>query len=218
MKNLLFGLMAIVLFTNMSFGQVSYSLIEVQDGGDPIIENTIEREIKILAVKLYDYEYQKSQIPKSGMNSNNNITIQNLNSSITKTKELLIPKCVNYLKTKFNFNDNDVIECFGSLNNNSIISGVSILIGIKQFNPNILNPLEFSELSNEITNRVGPTVMGCLLEAVGVTAIMEILENGIEKMGKSAVKKLLKKVASKYLGFVGGALAIYDFGECMDWW
>jgi hypothetical protein len=31
-------------------------------------------------------------------------------------------------------------------------------------------------------------------------------------------KKLLTKVATKYLGYVGAAIAVYEFGDCMDWW
>lgn len=54
--------------------------------------------------------------------------------------------------------------------------------------------------------------------AVGVTAIQEFLQNGINGMPKSGVRKLLKKVATKYLGAIGAAVAVYEFGDCMEWW
>lgn len=222
MKNLLFSFMAIVLFTNLSFGQRTTStnntLLEAEILSSPIIQNSEELEIKNLATSLHDYEFQISQIPKAGINSANNSQISALNASILETKNLLVPKCVTYLKVKWNFNDNDIVECFGSLSNHSIIPGVCTLIGIKQFDPNSIDATQFSGIAGELSSRVGPTVMGCLLEAVGVNAITELLEGGIQKMGKSAVKKLLKKVVSKYLGAVGAVLAGYDFGECMDWW
>ncbi|MDR1582809.1 MAG: hypothetical protein LBS55_06055 [Prevotellaceae bacterium] len=58
----------------------------------------------------------------------------------------------------------------------------------------------------------------CLLHAIGFAGAYELMRNGITRMSKGAVKKLLIKVASRYLSWVGLAIAVYEFGDCMDWW
>ena len=61
-------------------------------------------------------------------------------------------------------------------------------------------------------------IFDCALSAIGITAIGELISNGISKMGKRAVRVLMRKIASKYLGWVGAAIAAYEFGDCMEWW
>lgn len=55
----------------------------------------------------------------------------------------------------------------------------------------------------------------CALQAIGITAILELAQGGIKKLGKKGALKVLKKVAAKYLGWVGAAYAIYEFADCM---
>jgi len=61
-------------------------------------------------------------------------------------------------------------------------------------------------------------VFDCALMAVGITAIGDLISSGINGMSKSAVKKVLKKVAVRYTGWVGAGIALYEFGDCMFWW
>jgi hypothetical protein len=61
-------------------------------------------------------------------------------------------------------------------------------------------------------------VFDCAMQALGINVVFELMGKGIEKMGKAAVRKLLTKVAVKYLSWVGVAIAVYEFGDCMDWW
>jgi hypothetical protein len=55
----------------------------------------------------------------------------------------------------------------------------------------------------------------CALQAVGITAIVDLMNGGIQKLGKKGVMKVLKKVATKYLGWVGAAYALFEFADCM---
>jgi hypothetical protein len=41
------------------------------------------------------------------------------------------------------------------------------------------------------------------------------LVNG--KIEKAAIKQVIKKVATKYLGVIGAAWALYEFGDCMGY-
>lgn len=61
------------------------------------------------------------------------------------------------------------------------------------------------------------TFGGCLADAIGITAAFEVIEQGVMGLGKKGVLKLLRKVGGKYLGFIGVALAAYDFADCMGW-
>lgn len=61
-------------------------------------------------------------------------------------------------------------------------------------------------------------VFDCALMAVGITTIGDLISSGINGMSKSAVKKVLKKVAVRYMGWVGAGIALYEFGDCMSWW
>ncbi|MFC3415348.1 hypothetical protein [Algoriphagus hitonicola] len=65
-------------------------------------------------------------------------------------------------------------------------------------------------------------IYDCALQAAGVKVLVELasegLEEGVKKLGKKGVKKLVKKVASRTLGWVGAAVAGYEFGDCMGWW
>ena len=36
--------------------------------------------------------------------------------------------------------------------------------------------------------------------------------------GKALLKKAIRKVATRALGWIGAAVFVYEFGDCMDWW
>lgn len=62
-----------------------------------------------------------------------------------------------------------------------------------------------------------PTVGGCIGEAAGITVLTKALQGGLKSLGKQGALKLIKKVASKYLGWVGAAVMVIEFSECMGW-
>lgn len=55
----------------------------------------------------------------------------------------------------------------------------------------------------------------CVLEALGVNAVINGFKGGIKKLGKRGALKLFRKVALRYLGWVGAAVAVVDFADCM---
>ena len=57
--------------------------------------------------------------------------------------------------------------------------------------------------------------MECLLTAVGVDAIVEFFKGNITE---TIAKKAIRKIASRTLGWIGAALAVYEYGSCMDWY
>ncbi|MEP1487852.1 MAG: hypothetical protein ABJK28_05455 [Algibacter sp.] len=60
----------------------------------------------------------------------------------------------------------------------------------------------------------------CVLRSVGIDAVIELI-NGRAlggKLAKDLLKKAIRKVAMRTLGWVGAAIAVFEFGRCMDWW
>jgi hypothetical protein len=68
-----------------------------------------------------------------------------------------------------------------------------------------------------------PNLYDCALRSVGIEAIIKLFESGITLSAKAlltnkALRKVIIKVSSRTLGFVGAAVAIYQFGDCMQWY
>ncbi|MCX2718675.1 hypothetical protein [Lentiprolixibacter aurantiacus] len=57
--------------------------------------------------------------------------------------------------------------------------------------------------------------MDCMLVAVGVDAIIEFAKGNVTE---AIAKKAIRKIASRTLGWVGVALALYEYGNCMGWY
>lgn len=55
----------------------------------------------------------------------------------------------------------------------------------------------------------------CMITAVGIDAVVEFLKGNITE---TIAKKAIKKIASRALGFIGAAVAMFEFGSCMGWY
>ena len=60
-----------------------------------------------------------------------------------------------------------------------------------------------------------PDWMECMIIAVGVDAIIEFVKGNVTE---AIAKKAIRKIASRTLGWVGVALALYEYGNCMEWY
>ena len=60
-----------------------------------------------------------------------------------------------------------------------------------------------------------PDWMECMMAAVGVDAIVEFVKGNVTE---AIAKKAIRKIASRTLGWVGVALALYEYGNCMEWY
>ncbi|MBT8320905.1 MAG: hypothetical protein KJO90_04475, partial [Eudoraea sp.] len=75
---------------------------------------------------------------------------------------------------------------------------------------------DFSLFFQENTlTEVGPDWMECMMIAVGVDAIIEFAKGNVTE---AIAKKAIRKIASRTLGWVGVALALYEYGNCMEWY
>lgn len=62
---------------------------------------------------------------------------------------------------------------------------------------------------------VGPSVTDCMIKAVGIDVVLEFVNGNVTK---AIAKKAIKKIATRVLGYIGAAIAVYEFGSCMEWY
>jgi len=60
-----------------------------------------------------------------------------------------------------------------------------------------------------------PDWVDCMITAVGIDLVVEFLKGNVTE---AIAKKAIKKIASRALGFIGAAVAIYEYGSCMGWY
>lgn len=129
------------------------------------------------------------------------------------------------LVRSYGITDQEIIDELGSLDSAKIVlTAESILVSESMIDNGqtltFFEPEDFSYAALAIIGiqpAFAETIGGCLADAVGIVAAAEAIEHGIAGIGRKGVLKLLRKVAGKYLGPIGVALAAYDFAECMDW-
>lgn len=61
-------------------------------------------------------------------------------------------------------------------------------------------------------------IMNCLGAALGIQTIYGIIKNSSELALATTAKQAIKLILKRYAGYVGVAVSIYSFGNCMDYW
>ena len=187
--------------------------------------------------KILLKEFQNSALEfrlKLPDNINGNLDEVVKSSGVVSQEDLddLITNGISLIKS-YGLTEQEIIDEFGSLDNPGIAeAGLAIaqienqanygveLIEITEENPrgeSLLTGEDYIESPTDVIHERSQT-FDCAMQAIGITAVGELISNGLKSMTKSAVKKVLKKVATRYLGWVGAAIAVYEFGDCMEWW
>ncbi|APY10086.1 hypothetical protein BWZ22_02025 [Seonamhaeicola sp. S2-3] len=128
------------------------------------------------------------------------------------------------LLTSYGFSNQKLMLNFGSLDSPNIaivsfaIFEAEVLAKegyvIEDLDPNI--DYDIASILIGSQNVYAQSMIGsCVLEALGVNAVIKGFKGGLKKLGKKGALKLFGKVASRYLGWVGAAIAIVDFADCM---
>ncbi|HYJ37523.1 MAG TPA: hypothetical protein VEV87_02860, partial [Chitinophagaceae bacterium] len=91
-------------------------------------------------------------------------------------------------------------------------------IDTSQVNLWFLPPIEMvSQANGEIlTNAQNPSIFDCAMDALGIPA--GLLIGSAKELSRTALIKAAKKLATRTLGWIGVGIAIYEFGDCMNWW
>lgn len=114
--------------------------------------------------------------------------------------------CLTYLRT-LGFTDEVLTEEFGSLDSSGVI-----MMG------------HYLNLGDNGYQVMGGTstwdlVVDCAASAAGIAGVSLLLQQGIKgaikQLGIKGVVKVVGKFLGKYLGWVGAAIALIDFTECL---
>jgi hypothetical protein len=73
-----------------------------------------------------------------------------------------------------------------------------------------------SLISSQVYAQTGNVYLDCALVAVGVDTITDYFQGRIKSLSKKGVMKIIKKVASIVLGWVGAAMTVYVYVGCLN--
>jgi hypothetical protein len=207
MKKLLLSLMAIVLFTNLSFGQKTTTNGAINYPGPyQIFKDALEGKVS-----------QIKNLNNVSGKTNNNINLNTLFEENQQEAELfmspLLAPAIGVLNYE-GINNSDIINEYGSLNNPNIVICATNMFAIKTKELKLQVGLE--EQGKYSTSDL---ILDCIKEASGIAELTVIATVGfntwLSQMGKKAAMRALVKLGAKYFGWIGAAVFAYDVIECI---
>jgi hypothetical protein len=144
--------------------------------------------------------------------------------SVSQAQQALEPTLIqakDYLYAK-GFTDSDIQFLLAAdeegpaMQESALIPIVMQLIAVEQ-NQNVASNVNYLSFfgNSAHASQIGE----CAGDALGISAIAAVIEQGLHTgAGKALLKKAIRKVASRALGWVGAAVFTYEFGDCMGWW
>ncbi len=193
-------------------------------------EKSLKDNVPKANKKILDFEEKKKYFTQlqSKIKKESNI-IFDMENFEDKTEEevktLLLPLVYDSKELLFNYGitENDLEEIFFDIdildtNDPSLIVISEIILAIEKENKK--TAFNYSGLlASPVFAYQQPNYFDCALRSIGVTTIIDAFKKGIKgAAGKALLKKAIKKVALRALGWVGAAVAVYEFGRCMEWW
>jgi hypothetical protein len=158
----------------------------------------------------------------SGLQSDRMIRLESKKSrqQIQSILEPVIHQSVELLKT-YGVSDAFLEKELGNANDPRLVLIGALIAqaeraGVKAHHTYQAQLADFAFFFQEITQTEDkPDWMECMLVAVGVDAIIEFAKGNVTE---AIAKKAIRKIASRTLGWVGVALALYEYGNCMEWY
>jgi hypothetical protein len=148
------------------------------------------------------------------------------NSNFNISPDEILNKSKNALNS-LGIDNETIIEEFGSLNNVEIILTSLTAYKIDQLNNQGIDIIDleigynyttdtYLDLNKINSYKMDDSIVDCALDALGIPA--GLIVGSAKNLGRKALLKAARKLATRILGWVGAAVAIYEFGDCMDWW
>lgn len=145
------------------------------------------------------------------------ISVQAAQNSLQPT----LTEAKNYLYSK-GYTDADIDYLLAAdeeglaMSESDLIPAVMQLIAEEQ-NPSLAATFDYVSFFG--TTAHASQIGECAGDALGISAFAGVLSAGVNSdNGRRLLKKAIRKVASRALGWVGAAIFVYEFGDCMDWW
>jgi hypothetical protein len=181
----------------------SESLIEPVDK-EIALKNFESKMVQILPSVKSALDKFKSN-PNARVNAEMEI-LENFRPLLNDSKALLQAYEIDY-KESFDENDPKIV-----------LAGFLIVSIEKRLQA---TELDKSDISGRTAEAEG-SWWDCALEAVGVAAVSELIasfgSSAAIQASSSVILKAVGKVASRYAGWIGAAIMVADFTECMGYW
>ena len=135
-------------------------------------------------------------------------------------KEMLFPileEGLNLLYS-YGFSEEELGESFGSLDNPEIVSLALTLVRVEELNDQLSSNLEQNQSTFFYSTAYAQSIKDCALRAIGVDRLIDWAKG--KYLSSYAARKMLIKAVGKAaarlgLGWIGTALAVAEFVECM---
>lgn len=195
---------------------------------------TISENIDLSGISTFqqimDFDNTEVGVTYSDGRTTNNISddqelIANYSISVENAKTALQPtlsEAKNYLYSK-GYTDADIQYLLAAdeegpaMSEADLIPAVMSLIAEEQKTNSLTLNQRIPNLF--VTSAYASQIGSCVGDALGISLIVETVAGGLNtKIGKALLKKAIRKVAARTLGWVGAAIFVYEFGDCMDWW
>jgi hypothetical protein len=145
------------------------------------------------------------------------ISVQAAQNSLQPT----LTEAKNYLYSK-GYTDADIDYLLAAdsegpaMSESDLIPAVMQLIAEEQ-NPSMAATFDYASFFG--TSAHASQIGECAGDALGVSDIALAISGGLQtSAGKALLKKAIRKIATRALGWIGAAVFVYEFGDCMDWW
>ncbi|MHA8065553.1 hypothetical protein V7S76_02610 [Aquirufa sp. ROCK2-A2] len=221
-----------LIFKKYLNGWISIVLIKLVVLASVILLNSCEKNTEIIETSAQKESIQKfeniaKQTTFKLKNSlTNRMSVMNVNRKDTLSKEImteieakskLLPllEASKELLLSYGIDEAEISESLDKDDPRIIVLSLAIFSS-KFKNQDVALNLN-SILGTELyANKADPDVLECALKAGGVKTLYEIFKDGV--VTKAVLKKALKTIAKKYIGAVGIAFGLYEFGSCMEWY
>ena len=170
----------------------------------------------VFASKNQFSKKNRSLISESEQEKQESQAKESLLSLLEDSKKLLL---------EYGIDDKILKEQFGDENNPAIINlGMYILYINKQDSKQTLSEAGFNHFfsfstfadNNSSKDKDNESsIVDCAMEALGVPS--ELILGGAKNLTTKAILKAAKKLATRTVGWLGAAVAVYEFGDCMNY-
>jgi hypothetical protein len=218
--------------TNNEFNTASringeVALIEVYLSNDTSSTPSISENLnlnELVNIDNIDLKVKYLDGSESDNIANEQTLVNTYQISVSQAQQALEPTLIqakNYLYAK-GLTDSDIQFLLAAdeegpaMQESALIPIVMQLIAVEQ-NQNVASNVNYLSFfgSSAHASQIGE----CAGDALGFSAIAGLAAGSLEtSAGKAILKKAIRKIASRALGWVGAAIFTYEFGDCMGWW
>jgi hypothetical protein len=189
-----------------------------------ILDSSVLREqLKNQTIEMYNYRQAQQSVTNNDTRSRSSLGNDFI---LTDDEKQVLAQTALNLLLSYGLTEAEINADLGGITDEKLITVAFSIIDIEE---QASRGIELIDRADNISLLTGELVAlpeilpqsqvyDCLLQAAGITVLTDLIKKGIKGLTKAAIKTLLTKVATKYLGYVGAAIAVYEFGDCMDWW